>query len=474
MASFEVEPEVRAQAQAEPPKKSMVDKMRRASMAAYLAETSGVNPTTRSNSEKEREGITRQEAWSNMVLALVGVMVCYLPGIMYKAGWLLTPPLLLLSALVVVRMGDLICQACELAEQAQGAEAGSIKSYEELATVIGVFKVLLVTKNTVLIATLLLQETFLTSAVEGLIPFDVSKSLVRWLVIFPAFCVMALLKDLAQLSKYSWVGLVGMGMQLVGLLVGCLLGCFQEMDRGYSMMPTDGTLTGMTGITLSAFIFSFAILATVPSVRSQMKKPEEMALALRDSILFTVVLYEIIMIWGYAAYGQKLKENLIETISAIFPLFGMLPCLGALANVAMTAPLFFYCFFSAIEATGNDALRTQGTPLNMAARVTLVILLTFVGWAIPELLAIIGVFSSVFCVCNNLWFPLIFFHKLRRQAQRPAPVLGIVLDVAIGILGVLVFIYGLKGSVETLMKDFGFTEKEENSNMTTTAAMLYW
>ena len=28
-------------------------------------------------------------------------------------------------------------------------------------------------------------------------------------MIFPAFCVMALLKDLAQLSKYSWVGLVG-------------------------------------------------------------------------------------------------------------------------------------------------------------------------------------------------------------------------------------------------------------------------
>ena len=58
-------------------------------------------------------------------------------------------------------------------------------------------------------------------------------------------------------------------------------------------------------------------------------------------------------------------------------------------------------------------------------------------------------------VCNNLWFPLIFFHKLRRQAQRPAPVLGMVVDVAIGILGVLVFIYGLKGSVETLMEDFG-------------------
>lgn len=186
MASFEVEPEVRGQG-IEPPKKSVVDKMRRASMAAYLAETSGVDATTRTDSEKEREGITRQEAWSNMVLALVGVMVCYLPGIMYKAGWLLTPPLLLLAALVVIRMGDLICQSCELAEEAQGTEAGSIKSYEELATVIGVFKVLLVTKNTVLMATILLGETFLTGAVAGLLPFDVSKSLVQLAVEFVRF-----------------------------------------------------------------------------------------------------------------------------------------------------------------------------------------------------------------------------------------------------------------------------------------------
>ena len=212
MASFEVEPEVRAQAQAEPPKKNMVDKMRRASMARHLAE-SGMNPTTRSNSEKEREGITRREAWSNMVLALVGVMVCYLPGIMYKAGWLLTPPLLLLAALVVVRMGDLLCQACELAEQAQGAEAGSIKSYEELATVIGVFKVLLVTKNTVLIATLLLGETFLTSAVEGLIPFDVSKSLVQLGVEFVIFFELTM--DL--LKMYF---LLKMGIFQPAMLVG--------------------------------------------------------------------------------------------------------------------------------------------------------------------------------------------------------------------------------------------------------------
>jgi amino acid permease len=48
----------------------------------------------------------------------------------------------------------------------------------------------------------------------------------------------------------------------------------------------------MVGITLSAFIFAFAILATVPSVRAQMQKPDEMPLVVRDAILFTVLLYE--------------------------------------------------------------------------------------------------------------------------------------------------------------------------------------
>lgn len=63
-------------------------------------------------------------------------------------------------------------------------------------------------------------------------------------------------------------------------------------------------------------------------------------------------------------------------------------------------------FFQKRSMSGNDALRTQGTPPNMAARLTLVILLTFVGWAIPQLLAIIGVFSSVFCVTWTWGFNL--------------------------------------------------------------------
>ena len=114
-------------------------------------------------------------------------------------------------------------------------------------------------------------------------------------------------------------------------------------------------VSSSTSIHPFAFETPSFLLLLAQGVRSQMKKPEEMTLALRDAVLFTVALYEIIMIWGYAAYGQKLgdTENLIETISAIFPLFGMLPSLGALANVAITAPLFFYCFFSAVEATGN-------------------------------------------------------------------------------------------------------------------------
>lgn len=48
-----------------------------------------------------------------------------------------------------VRMGNLICKACELVESAEGSSAGSVKSYEELAKAVGMYKTLMVTKNTV-------------------------------------------------------------------------------------------------------------------------------------------------------------------------------------------------------------------------------------------------------------------------------------------------------------------------------------
>jgi hypothetical protein len=44
--------------------------------------------------------------------------------------------------------------------------------------------------------------------------------------------------------------------------------------------------------------------------------------------------------------------------------FGTVPSLGLFVNGAITTPLFFYCLFSVLEATGTDACRTQGTPPN--------------------------------------------------------------------------------------------------------------
>ena len=75
--------------------------------------------------------------------------------------------------------------------------------------------------------------------------------------------------------------------------------------------------------TLAAFIFAFAILATVPSIRSQMRQPAEMPLALRDAILFTVVLYEVIMIWGSLSrpFDRCPYKHVFKRIFATFDVF---------------------------------------------------------------------------------------------------------------------------------------------------------
>lgn len=124
---------------------SMVEAFRRASRAAFLVGAEPVGGTSFGDGEETStprddniKGITRQEAWSNLVLALIGVVVCLLPNIMAQCGWLLCPPLLLLSALVIIRMGALICHACTLVEESNARPAGSLKNYEDLAKEIGV------------------------------------------------------------------------------------------------------------------------------------------------------------------------------------------------------------------------------------------------------------------------------------------------------------------------------------------------
>lgn len=451
---------------------SMVEAFRRASRAAFLVGAEPLGGTSFGDGEETStprddniKGITRQEAWSNLVLALIGVVVCLLPNIMAQCGWLLCPPLLLLSALVIIRMGALICHACTLVEESNARPAGSLKNYEDLAKEIGMFKVVLVTKNTVMMALVLIAQQFMTGALEGLMPINVSMGILRWCVVMPMFCVMVLLKDLSQLRKFAWLGLLGLAVQLVGLLIGCFLGSIEakpKKPRSYTMIPSD--VYDKTGVTLAAFIFAFAILATVPSIRSQMRQPAEMPLALRDAILFTVVLYEVIMIWGYCVFGETVNENLTLEISKSFPFFGTLPSLGLFVNVSITTPLYFFCLCSVIESTGSDACRTQGTPINGMARLFFVLLLTAVGWSLPQILPIIGVFSSVFCVCNNFWFPIFFYHKLCKQVQQPVPTLGLIVNLAIAILGILVFVWGLDGSLKKLAK-----EMEWHKNVTTTA-----
>lgn len=87
-------------------------------------------------------------------------------------------------------------------------------------------------------------------------------------------------------------------------------------------------------------------------------------------------------------------------------------------------------FFSVLEATGDDQIRTQGSLPNTVARITLVFVLTLSGQAIPGLLPLIGVFSSVFCVCNNMFFPILFYSRLRWKAAQPASALDRALDAA--------------------------------------------
>ena len=238
-------------------RKTMLNDMRRASMAPVVEAQGG---------KAECQGISRWEAWSNMVLSLIGGLVCFLPSCMSDAGYLMSPPLLLVAGLVIIRTGYLICGACSLAEDMTGAR---LTGYEELAREVGMVKILAVSKNTVLVGNTILFQMFLRDSLAGMWPGGVDaapKRMIYWLLLTPFFCAVALLRDLTELSRWAFIGLIGMTIELIGLFACCIRACFQDGSPSHTSFP-EGDWRGQLGMTLSVFVFAFSVMALVPSVR---------------------------------------------------------------------------------------------------------------------------------------------------------------------------------------------------------------
>merc|ERR1712147_579045 len=86
-----------------------------------------------------------------------------------------------------------------------------------------------------------------------------------------------------------------------------------------------------------------------------------------------------------------------------------------------------------------------------------------VSWLCPLIGPIVNLMSSVFCVCNNLLFPVIFFYLARKLMPAPE-VVGMgrkLVHVVVFGVGLFVFRYGVEGGIASFREAIGDAPEEE-------------
>uniref|UniRef100_A0A7S1WAZ8 Amino acid transporter transmembrane domain-containing protein n=1 Tax=Alexandrium catenella TaxID=2925 RepID=A0A7S1WAZ8_ALECA len=414
-----------------------------------------------------RQGVSFNDAVITIVINATGCAIVLFPKIMADVGIVVAPILCATCALTCLECGIMICGACTIAEKSLGAER--INTYEALAEAISGTRgkrFLTVTKNSVFMGTLIAYIQLSVDSMASFIPGGSEDSrvlfLLRYAVILPIFSFLAMLTDLQQLAKFSTVGIIAVIVECGCIMVGGVyLGMYTPCDAEvggcikYDVLPDKplGEMPGVFGKYLAVFLFSYAILATVPVLRSQLAEPEQMHPILSRAFLILGFLYCTVMGLGYMGFGSDAPDNVIQGLAVHFPVVGLLASGAILINIVISAPLTIFCIVTAFEASGESAVHTPLSMPNVLFRIGLIILACVIGAILPYITEIIGVVASLFACCNNILFPMTFHYVGRQQAsvQPLNPAWRRVKYFSALTVGLIVLVFGFSGSVMALM-----------------------
>jgi len=338
-----------------------------------------------------------------------------------------------------------------------------------------------------------------SESVEAMMPGPVAdltsthKSLIRFGIVLPIFCCLAMLTNLSQLARWGWVGIVSVIIECGGIMFGGVdaylrvkaCDSVEELScRRYAWVPESAPVES-GGKGAAVFLFTLAVIGAVPNLRSQLAEPKEMPRVLYISFSIVTACNVIVMYIGYMGFGQYAPDNAIVGLKLSAPWVSFFASVAIGVNVLFSTPLYTFSMFTQFEESGNDILRTPLSLPNIALRIGLVTLMTIISAVVPYLTDVIGLVSAIFVGCLNIFFPLYFFYMSLTRTQRSihsallsARFLG---HVAVFTIGVYVLIFGFLGSYNSLMAkisaagDQEFTARLPAQNTTSLmASMLLW
>lgn len=419
----------------------------------------------------------------NLVLGIVGTTILAIAAQLKRTGWLLTPGLLFLCCAISMEMAWVqnkivqrlaaegeVTSYLQFAEGALGDWGRRVVSVTSIGGNLGLLCISLVLESQSLQYALPIHWTW---------PWPGEDRGYRWWSLFltlPMLCYCCM--DTARILRVAGVIAPFVCITCFSCAVAgssFAIGESGTIPRDCKDSPTPYTSWGpdasssffdivldVAGVS-SYCCFCFAVCSLTPSLRSQMEHPDSIMPVVRGSFMGSTFLFLVIMVTGYAGFGNLGPDNIILGMRMSRPrgwwameqpwekggsesIIGQVYAWTTIVNLLLSDAVYVPCSIISLEALAPHVFQNR-----RVAQVILRLLLTGFRLSVANLTAsfydLTILTSACFIVTNNILVPVVGFRM--KEPHRISPLRKVV-HIFIAVFGLYVMVFGSIGAIANM------------------------
>eukprot|EP00931_Biecheleriopsis_adriatica_P010058 TRINITY_DN111157_c0_g1_i1.p1 TRINITY_DN111157_c0_g1~~TRINITY_DN111157_c0_g1_i1.p1 ORF type:complete len:506 (-),score=80.46 TRINITY_DN111157_c0_g1_i1:125-1585(-) len=424
---------------------------------------------------------------SNVVISITGTVVLGVGSQMTSSGWIAFPLIFILGMFAISEMVWLVSTAIDVKCKETGCDPpSSYKEYarlvlgtpgEAVSSLTSTFALLSYTCGGIII---LAQNMQALVPVPETWPGGEGAGQKWWALFLTAETLLFCFVDLSQLlDKAACLGpIVTFGVFFMAAW-GCAHAwtalkeipeeCLNGTSEYHSMWPHSSDIMGLVSdlAKLGSYaIFTFAIVVTVPTLKSETAKQKRVVPMVFMGFCIATLLFLALMLFYYASFGSLGPENIILGMRTNRPAgwwatnqpwktgeeTGVGKALAALVNVhlCLSDVVYVGCTVIAFEALLPQKLRCSWASW-FGVRFGVALARTLVGTVVTSFTTLSSLTGSLFAVTNNVLLPIIGFYAVCGK-KRVGPV-RTAMHVIIFAFGVYMAVLGTYKSLKSLISD---------------------
>ena len=300
---------------------------------------------------------------------------------------------------------------------------------------------------------LILVSNFLEGLFPEVLLSDKHCMLLAGVLVFPtAF--------LSNLSNIAWLSLTSIAS--LNIVFACLIGYSATELRHWRISTLPLASVDGTAISICIILFSYVAHPYLPKIEANMNKPQQFKYVINIAFTLATITKIVFGVSLACHYGDNTKQRVtnnitnrgfklaVDALLATSGLFSFAMPLNVILHIVQRSNTqLFAKLFPIFRENNRMSWNEKG--VDLAMRITLVCLSTFVAMLLPEFSLLMAIFGSVTALCLVIIFPIYFYTKLFKSKIGSLMLcLNYVIIAVLSIVGATGFIYSLKALIKAL------------------------